>query len=33
MYQVEQVLTYANWSLNLPVIAQDRDLRLYQIPD
>ena len=33
VYQVTQVLTQAGWTLNLPVIAQDRDLRLYQIPD
>ena len=32
-YQVSQVLTQAGWTLNLPVIAQDRDHRLYQIPD
>ena len=32
-YQVRQVLTPASWSLQLPVIAQDRDLRLYEIPD
>ena len=33
MYQVNQVLTSADWTLNLPVIAQDRGFRLYLIPD
>jgi hypothetical protein len=33
VYQVRHVLTEADWALNLPVIAQDRHLRLYQIPD
>lgn len=32
-YQVTQVMTHAAWSLKLPVVAQDGDLRLYGIPD
>jgi hypothetical protein len=33
VYQARHVLTYATWSLKLPVVAQDRELRLYEIPD
>lgn len=32
-YHVTQVLTWADWTLDLPVIAQNRELRLYSIPD
>jgi hypothetical protein len=31
-YHVTEVMTWADWTLNLPVLAQDRELRLYQIP-
>jgi hypothetical protein len=31
-YGVTQVLTYRNWSLRLPMVAETADLRLYQIP-
>jgi hypothetical protein len=33
LFKVGQVLTAVNWELQLPVVAQDRELRLYQIPD
>jgi hypothetical protein len=32
-YHVTQVLTYADWMLNLPLVAQSRRMLLYQIPD
>jgi hypothetical protein len=32
-YNVTQVLTQDDWVLDLPVLAQTQDLRLYQIPD
>jgi len=32
-FGVTQVLAYADWSLNLPVVAQSRRLLLYDIPD
>jgi hypothetical protein len=32
-YHVTQVLTYADWMLNLPLAAQSRRLLLYQIPN
>lgn len=31
-YGVTQVLTYRNWSLRLPMVAETADLRLYKIP-
>ena len=31
-YGVTQVLTYRNWSLRLPIVAETADLRLYRIP-
>ena len=31
-YTVTQVLTYRNWSLRLPIVAETADLRLYGIP-
>ena len=32
MYNVTQVMTFADWTLKLPVVAQNRELRLYGIP-
>ena len=32
-FNVTQVLTPAGWTLDLPLAAEDPDLRLYQIPD
>jgi hypothetical protein len=32
-YQANQIVAPATWQLKLPVVAQDGDLRLYQIPD
>jgi hypothetical protein len=32
-FQVTQVLTYPDWTLNLPVAAQSRRMLLYQIPE
>jgi hypothetical protein len=31
-YGVTQVLTFRNWSLRLPIVAETADLRLYEIP-
>jgi hypothetical protein len=31
-YSVSEVLTYNDWTLDLPVLAQNRELRLYSIP-
>ena len=32
-YHVTQVLTPVDWTVDLPVIADNGDLRLYQIPE
>ncbi len=32
-YNVTQVLTEGEWVLDLPVVAQTQDFRLYEIPD
>jgi hypothetical protein len=32
VYKVTQVMTFADWTLKLPVVAQNRELRLYGIP-